>query len=560
MKKTISLFLCVLMLLALCLPVSAAQVSITSTASATQIKRGGTVTLTVSAQSFEQAVTTIGTHPSYDTNVFERATASDISWGSTASGAAMKNFDGTVAALLFTTPTTTTGTLFTFTLKVKDSAPIGTTSITITTNLQNGTYSASDTDTILLTVACASHNWSAWSQTSAPGCTSPGQEKRTCGACGTPETRTVSATGHSFGGWSQTSAPGCTSLGQEKRTCSTCGTPETRPITATGHKWSGWSQSKVPGCTTAGEQKRTCNTCGTPETRAIAATGHKFSNPTVTKAPTCTATGTETGKCSACGQTTSNTLASLGHKYGSWTNDKAATCTAAGSQKRTCSNCGDTATRSLAALGHDFEDPTIVREATIATPGLMEGKCKNCGEATQQTIPCGTTDANTGITVEAEEGVFATDTQTAFSAIADTDTGYEGVKNAVADFGSNFEAYSINFTPAPNGTYTLTLPNTGKLAEEDMTVVLVAADGSATKVEFTLDTDGNIRVSTAETGTFAVIDKNADNAIDTDTDQPPVTDQPDSGKTLWVWIVIGVIVAAAAAVTVLLVLKKEPQE
>jgi hypothetical protein len=44
-----------------------------------------------------------------------------------------------------------------------------------------------------------------------------------------------SACQHTYGAWSQTTAPTCTTAGVESRTCSKCQAPETRPVAALGH-------------------------------------------------------------------------------------------------------------------------------------------------------------------------------------------------------------------------------------------------------------------------------------------------------------------------------------
>ena len=84
-------------------------------------------------------------------------------------------------------------------------------------------------------IASLGHSWGAWAQTTAPKCETNGVETRTCGACGTSETKAVAATGHvTWGAWTVMVAPGCETKGLETRTCS-CGKTETRDIAATGH-------------------------------------------------------------------------------------------------------------------------------------------------------------------------------------------------------------------------------------------------------------------------------------------------------------------------------------
>ena len=85
------------------------------------------------------------------------------------------------------------------------------------------------------TIAVKAHSWGAWTQTTAPKCESTGVDTRTCGACGTSDTRAVAATGHvTWSAWTQSVAPTCEDKGIETRSCS-CGKTETRDIAATGH-------------------------------------------------------------------------------------------------------------------------------------------------------------------------------------------------------------------------------------------------------------------------------------------------------------------------------------
>ncbi|MBR3815684.1 MAG: hypothetical protein IKJ27_03035 [Clostridia bacterium] len=84
-------------------------------------------------------------------------------------------------------------------------------------------------------IAAPGHSWGAWAQTTAPKCETNGVETRTCGACGTSETKAVAATGHvTWSAWTVTVAPSCDAKGLETRTCS-CGKTETRDVAATGH-------------------------------------------------------------------------------------------------------------------------------------------------------------------------------------------------------------------------------------------------------------------------------------------------------------------------------------
>ncbi len=97
-------------------------------------------------------------------------------------------------------------------------------------------------------IAAPGHSWGAWAQTTAPKCETNGVETRTCGACGTSETKAVAATGHvTWSAWTVTVAPSCDAKGLETRTCS-CGKTETRDVAATGHA--------------DADSNKICDTCG----------------------------------------------------------------------------------------------------------------------------------------------------------------------------------------------------------------------------------------------------------------------------------------------------------
>ncbi len=396
-------------------------------------------------------------------------------------------------------------------------------------------------------------------------CKQAGEKKFTCTACNATKTEPIAKTNsHKFGSWNVTKEATCTTTGTQTRTCSVCSKTETSTINAQGHSFGAWSQTSAPSCTTAGQEKRTCTRNGRShaETRSIAALGHSFSNPTVTKQPTCTETGVETGTCTRCNQKTTNTVKATGHKFGKWTDVTAVTCTTTGQSEHACSNCTQKEVRVIEALGHDFENTTIVKEATLTSTGLMEGKCKRCNEATQEIIPCKVADTTTGVSIEAETGVFAEGTTPNFSLITKDDGNYESVKTAVADKGTKFVAYNIRYTKDgtdinPNGEYTLILPNADKINAEDMIVMYVSEDGTVTEKEFVLNEDGTISVKTQEAGTYVVIDKTSTESEDVKTNTKVEKEQNANNKELCSVITIAVIIVVLGVVIAVIITKKK---
>lgn len=104
----------------------------------------------------------------------------------------------------------------------------------------------------------------------APTCTQNGYTTYTC-ACGDSYVSdATSALGHSFGEWVVTTAPGCVTEGEEKRTCSNCNIFETQVVPATGgHIFGEWVVTTEPTVFAKGEQTRKCENCEATETEEI---------------------------------------------------------------------------------------------------------------------------------------------------------------------------------------------------------------------------------------------------------------------------------------------------
>lgn len=431
-----------------------------------------------------------------------------------------------------------------------------------------GTYTNKDATSHTRTCsACGNvetkaHTWNSGTVTKAATCKETGTKTYTCTDCGASKTETIAkTTAHSYSGYKTTKEPTCTAQGVETATCSVCGITTSRNIPATGHSYGAWTTTAAATCTAAGTQTRTCSKCGNKETKSIAALGHSFSNPTVTKQPTCTEPGEKTGKCTRCGQTTTETIKPTGHKFGKWADETAATCTAGGIQKRVCEVCKTEETRKTEALGHDFESPVVVKEATIYSTGLMQGKCKRCGETTDQVIPCTFKDENTGVKLEAEEGVFTEGTQISVEPIDAKSEVYESAKNILSEISGEFAVYDISALldgakVQPNGNVKITF-DIPEGYGKDVAVYYVGDDGTCAEIASTISEDG--KTITAELEHFSLYavckigtEKTADasNDIITDTEN-------NSSNMLWIIIAATVIIAIGAVVAVFLIKKKK---
>jgi hypothetical protein len=202
--------------------------------------------------------------------------------------------------------------------------------------------------------------------------------------CEQPTTHT-----HQWGAWAQTTAPNCTTAGEETRTCTIDPThKEIRPVAIdpNAHNWQPAPSATAPTCTEDGHGDQICayNTAHT-QSGTIPKLGHDFQNYSQTTAPTCTTEGVETGTCTRDAATTTRSIAALGHDY-QWVATTPATCTTAGVETGTCIRDQATTTRSVAALGHNYGNWTVTKAPTLTEDGEEEGVCSHFGETVTRPI------------------------------------------------------------------------------------------------------------------------------------------------------------------------------
>lgn len=601
MKKILSFIIYLMLAVCIAIPASAAGVNVSVTSSSS-VTAGSNITFTVSLSGSTSA-TSGSVAVSFDDN-FELVSGEFLK-----SGALLSNFDPATnkGALAFSSATDMNGEYFKLVLRAKQAGNAAQ-SVSISVELKNGASTVGSGSTSKsVKITCSNHNYSGWQNvngnqhkrtcsvcgyvetvnhtwnggtvTKPATCKDTGIRTFTCTACGATKTETIAKTNnHTYGNWTTTKAATCTVVGTQERVCSVCGKKETKSLPATGHSYGGWATTKEATCTAEGTEARTCSKCGAKETRSIKALGHNFSAPVMTKQPTCTEFGEETGTCTRCGQNTYQQIPPTGHSFSGWTTTVEATCTEKGKQERKCSSCGASETREMEVLGHDFENPVVVREATLSTTGLMEGKCKRCGETTQEAIPCQAQDEITGISVEAEEGVFSEGTTTAFVVVGENDASYASVQSALQDYGSAFTAYEIGFNKdgaavQPGGEYRLIFPNDSGITTDNAAVYRIGEDGTAVKLEIMIDMDGTVSVRTTEAGLYALLDTfsaagnpeaPSDSESETgsvqgtnsDMSDTDVDTAPSNGPVLWIVLAVIAVVVVAGAVTVVILIKK----
>lgn len=249
MKRKLTWAFCLLLtLVLLATPVLAAKsVSVSLKASSTTVNSGDTVTVTVSAT--VDSCGSGGIEVSYDSKVFELVSGE---W--TISGTALADFstaskDGVFA---LSSDTALSGSVFKFQLKVKDTASLGNSNVTVKFTADSTTASKS----VGITVACAhkydnscdkdcnlcgatrtiTHSWNSGKVTTKATCTSKGVKTYTCTVCGATKTEETKKAAHSYDNDCDT-------------TCNSCGA--TRSVThaykLTSDENGHWQQCSVCG-------------------------------------------------------------------------------------------------------------------------------------------------------------------------------------------------------------------------------------------------------------------------------------------------------------------------
>lgn len=504
MKKIIMLLVSLVLAASWFMPVYASGASLSVDASSGEVRPGDTVTFTVTLSGASEAKSMALT-PRYDGNVFEMVSGTWL-----LSGTALASFDGTNAAAAYSSETNMNGAVFQFKLRVRDSASMGNSTVSVTPVIKNGT--------------------------------------ETIAASGGSTSVKVSCSTHQFGNY--------TPLDDEnhQHVCATCGTLE-----VTAHTWNGGTVTKAASCKEDGVMTYRCTLCGAEKTEIIGKTmDHVFGDWETVRAATCTADGERKHTCSVCGETKRETIAATAHKFGNWTVTKEATCTEDGVQTRACSVCGKKETRNTDALGHDFKEPVIVREATLSREGLIEGICSRCGKTTQQVIPCTATDPETGIVFAAEEGVFSDGTEVAAKKIGEQNEAFSKLKDALDPVSGKFTVYELSASCGgsvvePNGLVKVTFPILEGYT--DMVVYAVLEDGTVKEIPCEVDTDGaKVWIKTDHFGYYAVCQRgrNEDSGKEEETKESieASMEKETSGREgihPAIWVLIVLVVATAVA-------------
>ena len=351
MKKLTSLFLVIVMLALLVVPALAASGSVSLAASNTSLSRGDTFTVTATLNSSD-AIAMGTVLLKYDSNVFEMASGTCHVTGANPAQVLPAQKVGT---FMLGSPTVVSGKIFTFNMKVKDTAAFG--DYTISSNASIGVSNGEpiSSGSVKVSVVC-SHSYGDWTQKDDT------DHQQTCSICNDVKTEN-----HAWDAGTVTTPATCKDPGQKTLTCSVCGATKTEEIPTTeDHSYGSWT--KVDD----NQHTHTCSVCGKSESA-----DHNWDNGTVDKAATCKDPGQKTLSCTDCAATKIEVIPVTDeHSYGAWTkvDDNQHT--------HTCSIC-----TKVETANHSWDNGTVTTPATCKAPGEKVITCTGCGATKTEVLP-----------------------------------------------------------------------------------------------------------------------------------------------------------------------------
>ena len=351
MRKVISVFLCILLLAALAVTVSAtASAQMTVSAGKTTVNPGETIDFSVSISSVEDC-RSAAFMLTYDQSVFEF-----VGGKCTLSGTALANFSAGTGTFAYGSGTAVSGQIFTFQLKVKNDAAIGNYNISANVNTRdsNGAIPTS-VNSLRISVACK-HNYGAWTETGAA-------HQQVCANCGDVRTEN-----HDWKTAAGSVAPTCKEEGRNNYACAVCGASKTEVVTKTENHTYG-SAVKVDDAS----HKNVCSVCAKEVTQA-----HTWNSGTVTKPATCKEEGVKTYTCTGCGASKTETVAKLTtHTYdhGCDTN-----CNICGQTRTTTHNYSSKWSKDQTGHWYECSECKDKKDSAAHTPGAAatESKAQTC--------------------------------------------------------------------------------------------------------------------------------------------------------------------------------------
>lgn len=360
MKKISAIILCCLLVVALiALPVMAAQTAtFTVAASKTSVKRGDTITVTVSTTVVENC-NNIGLSLKIDTDVFEYVSGTCKLTGGMMAGVNYKNGSAD-CYWVASAGSAVQGAMYEVTLRVKDDAAFGASQITSAkAQAKDPADVACTANNVTVTVTCDHPSYTDWAADGTEN------HKKTCTECGEPKTEA-----HKWNSGEVTDRPSCNTPGVKTLTCTVCSATKTEAVAATGeHTYGAWEKNDKD------THKTACTGCGTPKTEA-----HKWNSGNVTAQPDCANAGVKTYTCTVCSETETEAVPSTGeHGYGNWTklDDEKHT--------RSCTGCGG----ATQTENHTMDAGVVTKPANCKETGIRTYTCtaSGCGHSYTEVIP-----------------------------------------------------------------------------------------------------------------------------------------------------------------------------
>ena len=284
MKKIISLLLCLVIMAASVIPVQAAYMGLS--ASASSVNRGGSFSVYVSLSN-DQECGYGGIVLNYDSSVFTMTGGSCSVSGATLAEVSPGRGGGVFA---LAENRVVSGTIFTINFTVNPNAPLGTYTISGSASMDIGCGAGSTS----VTVTCP-HEFSAWKRVDAANHT------RSCPLCTESETAP-----HRWNAGTESKAATCMETGIRTFKCLDCG--ETRdeviPL-STIHAYADWKEVNEL------RHSGVCTLCKKTDEFA-----HTWTTVAVTKPATCTETGLQDVKCVLCGALDEQVIEITEHPWG----------------------------------------------------------------------------------------------------------------------------------------------------------------------------------------------------------------------------------------------------
>lgn len=274
MKKIISVLVALMLVAALTIPALAASGSVSLSVSSSTLYGGDTFTVTARLSSSD-AIAMGTVLLSYDTSVFEMTGGSCSVSGASVAQVVPGQRVGTF--MLSGDPKVISGNIFTFNMKVKDGAAVGsyTISSSATIGVDNGESISSGS--VSVTVSCH-HSYGDWVE-------GDGVCQQTCGKCGDVQTAD-----HKWNKDANSVDATCKEDGMHYFTCSVCGAQKSELDPKHDNHTFG-NLTAVDGT----NHKDTCSVCEKEITQP-----HTFDSGKITKPATCKEVGEKTYTCTGC--------------------------------------------------------------------------------------------------------------------------------------------------------------------------------------------------------------------------------------------------------------------